>query len=170
MTDTDNARAAFIEKVGLIAQAEGMPRSAGRLFGLLLFDGTAHAFGQLAEELQISRGNVSASVRILEERELIVRETRPGDRKEYFRLADDPFPTLLRNAQARTARAATEIEKDLADLPRDAHGARERIRAYAGFYRAIVAGLEHALTDVAPPTDTTATSRPQQGGRTDGRN
>lgn len=154
MSDIAAARTAFIEKVGLIAQGEGMPRSAGRLFGLLVFDGTEHAFGRLAEELQISRGNVSASVRLLEERGLIARVTKPGDRQDYFRLADDPFPTLLRGAQARTARAAGEIEKSLPDLPADAGDVRLRLEAYAGFYRAIVAGLDHALAEM------TTASRP----------
>ena len=168
MSDISAARTAFIEKVGLIAQAEGMPRSAGRLFGLLLFDGTEHAFGRLAEELRISRGNVSASVRLLEERGLVARATKPGDRQDYFRLADDPFPTLLRGAQARTARAAAEIEKSLPDLPDEASEVRKRIEAYAGFYRAIVAGLDHALTRIDPSSDTSASVRPHRGGRDDG--
>lgn len=168
MCDIAATRTAFIEKVGLIGQAEGMPRSAGRLFGLLLFDGTEHAFGRLAEELQISRGNVSASVRLLAERGLIVRSTRPGDRREYFRLVDDPFPTLLRSAQARTERAAAEIEKDLPALPPGANDVRTRLEAYAGFYRAIVQGLEHALARMDAPIDTPAETRPQHGGRTDG--
>ena len=168
MSDIAAARTAFIERVGLIVQADGMPRSAGRLFGLLLFDGTEHAFGRLAEELQISRGNVSTSIRLLEERGLVVRETKPGDRQDYFRLADDPFPTLLRGVQARTARAAAEIEKSLPDLPGEASEVRARIEAYAGLYLAIVTGLDHALTRIDPSTDTSASVRPDRGGRDDG--
>lgn len=164
MTDIAQTRATFIEKIGLIAQGEGMPRSAGRLFGLLVFDGGEHAFGRLAEALSISRGSVSASVRFLEERGLVVRTARAGDRQDYFALADDPFGTLTRDAQARTVRAAKEIEKSLDALPGDAADVRARLAAHAGFYRAIVAGLDHALTHIADPSD----GPPDAGDRDDG--
>lgn len=163
MPDLPEARAAFIETIGLIAQAEGMPRSAGRLFGLLVFDGTEHSFGKLAEDLQISRGNVSASVRILEERDLVMRVAKAGDRQDYFRLADNPFPSLLRNAQARTGRAAREIEKSLDALPVGADGQRARLQDYANFYHSIVAGLGHAVTEF----DTSASARQPIGDKTD---
>jgi len=54
-TTTDKTRLEFIELVGRIVQAEGLPRNAGRLLGLLIFDGGQISFGDLAEILQISR-------------------------------------------------------------------------------------------------------------------
>jgi len=72
-TTTDKTRLEFIELVGRIVQAEGLPRNAGRLLGLLIFDGGQISFGDLAEILQISRGSVSSSSRMLEEFGLIRR-------------------------------------------------------------------------------------------------
>ncbi len=47
----DAIREDFIEKTGLITQAEGLPRIAGRVFGMLIFDGELVSFGDLATRL-----------------------------------------------------------------------------------------------------------------------
>ncbi|MDG1076042.1 MAG: ArsR family transcriptional regulator, partial [Planktotalea sp.] len=67
----DPVRTDFIEKTGLITQAEGLPRIAGRVFGLLIYDGDVVSFGDLATKLQVSRASISTSIRILEERGLV---------------------------------------------------------------------------------------------------
>src|SRR6056300_574061 len=84
-------RSDFIEKTGLITQAEGLPRIAGRVFGMLIFDGDMVSFGDLAKRLQVSRASISTSIRILEERGLVKRMTRPGERQDYFQLASNPY-------------------------------------------------------------------------------
>jgi DNA-binding transcriptional regulator GbsR (MarR family) len=58
----DAIRSEFIEKTGLISQAEGLPRIAGRVFGLLIFDGDMVSFGDLATRLQVSRASISTSI------------------------------------------------------------------------------------------------------------
>ena len=80
----ETARADFIEKIGVIAQTEGLPRIAGRVLAMLLYDGERVSFGQLAEALQVSRGSVSSSVRMLESQQLIKRVAKAGDRQDYF--------------------------------------------------------------------------------------
>ncbi|MGR3541165.1 MAG: GbsR/MarR family transcriptional regulator [Hasllibacter sp.] len=145
-----DARAAFIETVGLIGQADGMPRIAGRLFGLMLFDDRERAFGELADELEVSRGSISSAVRLLEERGLIRRTARPGERGDFFALEEDPFPSLLRAARERQERAARRIAESLDALPAGADGPRARVGDYLAFYRAITAGLDHALTRLEP--------------------
>ena len=44
----DSVRTDFIEPTGMISQAEGMPRIAGRILGLLIYDGDIISFGDLA--------------------------------------------------------------------------------------------------------------------------
>ncbi|MEM9581208.1 MAG: MarR family transcriptional regulator, partial [Pseudomonadota bacterium] len=110
MADVDKTRADFIEKVGQIAQGEGLPKIAGRVFGLLMFDGAPVSFGRLAEELQVSRGSVSSSVRLLEDRGLIKRIGLAGERQDFFQMADQPYTGLLEGALKRIQRAEQEIE------------------------------------------------------------
>ena len=141
----DDIRDRFVEKAGLIAQGGDMPRTAGRVFGLLIWEGEPVAFGALAERLGVSRGSVSASVRLLEERGVVRRTAKPGDRGDWFELMPDPFASLLDVAATGTARAGGAIEDTLAELPPGAADVRRRVEAYATFYRT----LQSALADAA---------------------
>ena len=146
MAGIEDIRSDFIEKVGQIVQGEGLPKIAGRVFGLLMFDGTPVSFGDLAQELQVSRGSISSSVRLLETRGVIKRVGLPGERQDYFRITEDPFTGLLEGAMRRFDRASHEIEASLSDLPDDAACTRERLRTYAAFYKTLGRGLQQALT------------------------
>ena len=81
-------RAEFIEKIGVIAQSEGLPRIAGRVLAMLLYDGEKVSFGQLADALQVSRGSISSGVRMLESQQLIESywNTEGVRARRYFRL------------------------------------------------------------------------------------
>ncbi|WP_417807210.1 GbsR/MarR family transcriptional regulator [Thioclava sp.] len=138
-TDTDltKIREEFIEKIGIIAQAEGMPRISGRLFALLVFEGRRYSFSELAKQLEVSRGSISAVARLLEDRGLIKRVANPGDRQDYFQLGDAPYMTLLQGAAQNARRSKHEIETTIAQLPAAQQDLAARLQAYAGFYDAI---------------------------------
>lgn len=144
-------RDAFVEKIGLVAQAEGLPRNAGRIFGALVFDGGAIAFGELAEGLQISRATVSTSIRVLEERGLVQRLNRPGQRQDFFQMADDAYPTMLEGARKRSRQARDQIGATLTDLPPGAQDIRHRLERYSQFYEAISDCLGTAIDQVSKP-------------------
>ena len=148
-TRIDDVRTDFIERMGVVAQAEGMPRIAGQIFAMLVFDGEAVAFGELATRLEVSRATVSTSIRLLEERGLIRRVNRRGDRQDYFQQADDAFATMMKHAAAGTERARAEIDETIARLPEEAADVRARLADYAGFYEAISASLAQAITRVS---------------------
>lgn len=145
MVDLKSIRAEFIEKTGLIAQGEGMPRIAGRVFGLLMFDGVPVSFGELSEQLQVSRGSISSSVRMLEDKGAIKRVGLAGSRQDHFQLADKPFEGILEGALKRVDRAAEEIEGSINKLPDDASDIRDRLRDYGDFYNTLGLALRHAM-------------------------
>ena len=137
----------FIEKVGMITQAEGLPRIAGRIFGMLVFDGEEVSFGDLATRLDVSRASVSTSVRLLEERGLVKRIAKPGDRQDFFQLASNPYATMVEGVQKRTKQALSEITETIDELP--AQSARaQRLRDYAQFYESIESALGVALQNI----------------------
>ncbi|MFX0543977.1 GbsR/MarR family transcriptional regulator [Roseovarius sp. S1116L3] len=140
------ARADFIEKIGVIAQSEGLPRIAGRVLAMLLYDGERVSFGQLADALQVSRGSVSSSVRMLESQQLIKRVAKPGDRQVYFQVVDTAFANMVEGAAMRARRAAVEIEDSLKQIPSSETGARKRVAEYAAYYRAMSEGLDTTAT------------------------
>ncbi len=140
----DVIRSEFIEKIGLIKQAEGLPRIAGRVFGMLIFDGEMVSFGDLATRLQVSRASISTSIRLLEERGLVKRMTKPGERQDYFQLAPNPYATMLEGIQKRTRVTMGEIAQTIDSLPATAQ-AVGRLTAYADFYASMDAAVTVAL-------------------------
>ena len=135
------ARADFIEKIGMITQSEGLPRIAGRVLALLLYDGERVSFGQLAQALQVSRGSISSSVRMLESQQLIKRVAKAGDRQDYFQVLDNAFANMVDASAKRARLAAADIEESLKEIPESEVGPRSRVASYAAFYRAMDEGL-----------------------------
>lgn len=134
----------FIERIGVMSQAEGFPRIAGRVLAMLVFDGGRASFGELAEGLGVSRGSISSSVRLLEDREVIRRVAKPGDRQDYFEIAEDAFVSLIENSANRARRAGKEIATTLNRLPASERGATRRLQTYANFYDEIDTALSRA--------------------------
>lgn len=137
-------RSEFIEKTGLIAQNQGLPRVAGRVLGLLLFDGVAVSFGDLAQHLQISRGSVSTSTRLLEQRALIKRVTKAGERQDFFQLAENPFPNMLRTVQVELDRAQIDIETTVAEICPSCPDIKARVQDYANLYASLSDSIKKA--------------------------
>jgi DNA-binding transcriptional regulator GbsR (MarR family) len=135
----------FIEKIGMIAQSEGLPRIAGRVLATLVYDGRRISFGELAETLGVSRGSISSSVRLLEDRQIIKRVAKAGDRQDYFEVAEDAFINLIETSAVRARRAYKEIASTLAKLPLSEAGPHARLKAYGDFYDVI----DIALTEAA---------------------
>ncbi len=146
-TKIDAVRADFIEKSGLFSQAEGLPRIAGRVFGMLIFDGEMVSFGDLATRLQVSRASISTSIRLLEERGLVKRRAKPGQRGDFFQLATDPYATLLEGVHKRTRSTREEIVRTVAALPEDT-GAVARLSEYADFYASLETAVAVALDEL----------------------
>src|SRR5918998_207857 len=91
----------FVERMGLICEKEGMARSAGRIFGLLLVGGRAFSLDELAEKLQASKASVSTNCRMLEQLGMIQRASSLGDRRDFYKVESDPWAKMLRVAQSR---------------------------------------------------------------------
>lgn len=161
----DAVRADFIEKSGLISQAEGLPRIAGRFFGILIFDGDMISFGELATRLQVSRASISTSIRILEERGLVKRMTKAGERQDYFQLAANPYATMLEGIQKRMRSTREEIAATISALPAGT-GAVRRLQDYATFYastdEAVGMALNKLNTQNTPPSGPPATAGKEQ--------
>jgi DNA-binding transcriptional regulator GbsR (MarR family) len=85
----------FVERMGRRFERDGMPRTAGRLFALLLLTPGTLSLEQLAERLAVSKGNVSASARLLAQFGLVERHSPPGERKDYYGVGDDVCVRIL---------------------------------------------------------------------------
>lgn len=132
----------FIERMGLIAEEEGFPRISGRILGLLLVREEPFSLDQLAETLQVSKASISTNARLLEQLGVLERISSPGDRRDFYRLGEDPWKRMFEVARRRLERmhdVLTEGQRALAPNPND--GCR-RIQEWRGFYAFLLHDLE----------------------------
>lgn len=101
----DSALAAYVEDVALYWEAQGLPRIAGRIVGLLLVCDPPHrSAGELVAELGVSKGSVSSMTRLLLETGTIEVVAVPGERATYYRLTPE---SLERRFERRVERFAS---------------------------------------------------------------
>lgn len=101
MSETGDTRAAFIETFGRFTAAEGLTPIAGRIFGLLYYDGATLALADLAAELAISKASASTNARQLAELGLIEQVRVDGDRRDFYRASEAPFLNMINGMQDR---------------------------------------------------------------------
>lgn len=80
----------FLEHFAATLADAGMPRMPARVFAALLADDSARlTAAELADRLGVSPAAISGAVRYLVQLDLVVRESEPGSRRDYYRLLDD---------------------------------------------------------------------------------
>lgn len=85
----------YIEDFGLFFEQMGLNRTAGRIFGwLLICDPPEQTLDDLTEALQMAKSTISTSARFLTEVGIIERVSKPGIRKDFYRIS----PTFWENA------------------------------------------------------------------------
>ena len=137
----------FVERMGLLCEREGMPRGAGRMFGLLLVADRAYSLDELAEKLQASKASVSTNARMLESLGLIERVSSLGDRRDFYRAGDDPWERMLRVAQGRWRDMIQVLDEARESLPADRAVGRERLCGAARFHRLLLDRVDHLVAD-----------------------
>jgi DNA-binding transcriptional regulator GbsR (MarR family) len=137
----------YVERVATQLAAQGMPRMAGRIWGyLLVCDPPDQTAAQVADALHVSRGSVSGMARLLESAGLIVRATRPGERREWLSVPHDFASTILRGRVAATTSWRELTDEGLALLADRPAAVRARLHdlrdVYAFMERELPALLE----------------------------
>ncbi|CAN5685642.1 hypothetical protein BH23GEM11_BH23GEM11_03190 [soil metagenome] len=130
----DPAVERFVERMGLEAERDGLPRIAGRILGFLITAEAPASLDEMAEALRVSRASVSTNCRLLTEVGGADRVSLPGDRKDYYELAP-AFPERLIRATVVRMQAKVEVaDEALRNLPADQAGARERMTTWRDFH------------------------------------
>ena len=135
----------FIERMGLTLESEGLPRIAGRIFGLLLVSEDPHSLDDLAAELRVSKGSVSTNARLLEQRGLLERVCRPADRRDYYSVPPDLFVHTMAQRLARWQRFHEVIGAARTTLPIRSPEVKHRLEAYEQDYTFVSKIIRDAL-------------------------
>ncbi len=106
-TELRRARDLFIQRWGQMSNAWGISRTMAEVHALLYLSEQPLSTDDIMEQLQISRGNASMTIRSLVDWGLIQRIHRRGDRKEYFATQTDVWQMFENISRQRKRR---EIE------------------------------------------------------------
>lgn len=118
----------FIERMGLNFSDEGVPRIAGRLFALLLLSTSPRSLDDLARSLDVSKASISTNARLLQQWGAIDRVSLPGDRRDYYQIAEDGITRLLQIQIDRLRRMQETIEEARNEIDlQDAEIVRRRL-------------------------------------------
>lgn len=122
----------FVERVGRQFEADGVPRIGGRLYGFLLLQDEPRSLDELAQALRVSKASISTNARLLVQRGLMERVTRPGDRRDFYAPATDLAGVL--ELRLRRVREMTELLSFGAGaVPDDRPAAADRLHRMARF-------------------------------------
>lgn len=135
----------FIEQMGLMCEADNLPRISGRIFGLFLIVGTSLSLGQVAERLQISRASASTNMRILANAGVLERVGVRNDRQDYYQLTPNPFLRLLTVFVTRMRRGAAFFAEAAETLHLERPDTSRRLRDMAALHRACGENFERLL-------------------------
>ena len=151
MEDADQAAKDFIERMGLMTEADGLPRIAGRIMGFLVIHGGPFSFAELADRLKVSRSSVSVNTRLLEDLGAIERVAHSGDRQDYFALRPNAYARILGRYVQRMEHAREMVENTIDRLPQDWTGAQARLADLLAFYEANIARTRDMISLISRP-------------------
>jgi DNA-binding transcriptional regulator GbsR (MarR family) len=141
----DGQTAHFTETMGLALESDGLPRIAGRIFGLLLVSEDARSLDDLAAELRVSKASISTNARLLEDRGLLEQVSRPADRRDYYQVHHDLFSHTMAQRLARWQRFHEAIGSARINLPIRSPEVRERLEEYEQAYAYMSRVIQQAL-------------------------
>lgn len=135
----------FVERMGLMMEAEGLPRIAGRIFGFLLVHEGAYSLDELAERLQVSKASVSTNARLLEHHGMLERTSAPGDRRDFYQVGPDAWERMLRVGQRKWEQLRMLFTEAEASLPEEMEVGRARLIQAEQFHLLLIDEVDRML-------------------------
>jgi DNA-binding transcriptional regulator GbsR (MarR family) len=133
--DIETRRAQFVEDFGVLFEQSGGVRMLGRVIGLLMIaEPPERTAEQLASELQASRGSISQTTRQLVQMGLVQRFTKPGERRDYFRIKPNGWTAMTRAEIRLIANYRELIGRGLTLVPGGEGEARRNIEHAVRFF------------------------------------
>ena len=103
----------FVQGLSQISQFWGLPKSMGAIFAVLYLSPTPISLDELVEHTGFTKGAISTSVRTLARMGLIHRQSKLGDRKDYY-IAESDFYKVIRSILK--GRENSEFDRALASV------------------------------------------------------
>lgn len=112
----NEAKMEFVQTWGSIGSAWGIPRSMAQIHALLLSTNHPLSTEDVMETIQISRGNVNINMRELINWNLVSKQNKIGERKEFFTAKTDIMSIAQNIVEERKKRELGPVLDLLAKL------------------------------------------------------
>lgn len=124
----------FIERMGLSAQGDGLPRIAGRMMAWFVLNGGPICLTDLAEALQISKASASTNARLLAGLGVLQRASATEGRKDFYVLANDAYSSLLEGYVDRMSQRLDMLNALIPSIPDARPDVQKRVATMHEFY------------------------------------
>jgi DNA-binding transcriptional regulator GbsR (MarR family) len=114
-TQYKNIRENLVQSLGQLSEDAGFGRSFGQIYGLLYLSPEKLSLGEVAENLGVTKGNVSLNVHTLERWGLIRRFNKTSDRRDYYEVETDFWKIIRGILRDREKQKIGDLKKTLAD-------------------------------------------------------
>lgn len=114
--DYTEAKDKFITTWGALGTLWGINKAMAQIHALLWISPEPLSMEDIMEELHISRGNTSMNLRQLMDWGIVFKESKPGERKEYFVSEKDVQELARQVAKERSRREIKPVIKVLKDV------------------------------------------------------
>jgi DNA-binding transcriptional regulator GbsR (MarR family) len=124
----------FVEAWGAMGSLWGINRSVARVHALLMASESPLSLDELADQLQISKGNASMSLRELRTFGVVRQVEVPGDRRDFYVTEPDVwtmFFRILRERKRREFDPALDAIHGLVEAPGASGAVRGRLEQMA---------------------------------------
>lgn len=112
----EEAKLQFIQAWGSLGSSWGISRSMAQIHALLLSSDRALSTEEVMEAIQLSRGNVNTNMRELIHWNLVTKQHKLGERKEFFVAGSDVWTMAKNIAQERKRRELMPIRDLLSEM------------------------------------------------------
>lgn len=109
------ARDTLMDGLGRISAFWGLGKMMGQMFGLLYLSPVPLTLDEVCEELSVSKGHVSTTMRGLERLGMAHRSWRRGDRKDYYQAETDLWKVVRGILQEREKREFDQALSSVSD-------------------------------------------------------
>lgn len=112
----------FVETWGAMGSAWGVNNSVAKVHGLLIITDRPWCIDEIVDKLQISKSNVSTSLKELRSWSVVKKVFLPGDRREFYACEPDTWEMLFNIMRQRKQR---ELDPILASISTTCEQAKE---------------------------------------------
>lgn len=148
-----SSREKLIEDFGLFFEQYGLPRIFGRIYGLLLLTDEPHlSLEQIASELKISKASASTMARQLQAMTMIIKSSVPGDRRDYYKVADNGHIRTVRMKLNAALTLSSLIQRGVR-LESLSPPTQKRLKRMEHFYNEIAVTIDNFFENYRDPED-----------------